>query len=102
MINFGKYKASKVAPPNGCKQISPKHSTASVSFRPLTFAGGVEQRGLEGHHLHVHQVLLNGHLHSEARVRVHVGQGQQVRGTHKEVPMEGVDGQTWERERGGK
>ncbi len=60
----------------------------------LTFAGGVEQRGLEGDGLQVQQVVLDAHLDGEAGVRVHVGQRQQVSGAHEEVPVEGVHGQT--------
>lgn len=59
-----------------------------------TFAGGVKQSSLEGNHLHVIQVFLDGHLNCEASIRVDVGEGQQIRGTHKEVSMERVDGQT--------
>lgn len=40
------------------------------------------------------EALLDGDLHPVARVRVHVGQRQQVRGPHKEVAVERVDGQT--------
>lgn len=55
-----------------------------------TFAGRVEQSGLEGNHLHVQQVLVNGHLHGETSVGIHVGQRQKIRGTNKEVAMESV------------
>lgn len=57
-----------------------------------TFAGCVEQRGLERDDLHVVQVFLDGHLDCEASVWIHVGEGQQIRGAHKEVPVECVDG----------
>lgn len=59
-----------------------------------TFAGGVKQSSLEGDDLHVVQVFLDGHLDGKAGVRVDVGEGQQVRGTHKEVSVERVDGQS--------
>lgn len=67
---------------------------AAGVVRAPTFAGGVEQSGLETGQRRVCQRVLDGHLDSEGRVRVDVGQGQQVSGAHKEVPMEGMDGQT--------
>lgn len=58
-----------------------------------TFAGRVKQSSLEGNHLHVVQVFLDGHLNREAGVGVDVGQRQQVCGAHKEVAVERVDGE---------
>lgn len=58
-----------------------------------TFAGCVKQRSLERDNLHVIQVFLDGHLDCEASVRIHVGEGQQICGAHKEVPVERVDGE---------
>lgn len=65
-----------------------------VSVCAVTFAGGVQQCSLERDGLHVVQVFLDGHLDSEAGVRVHVRERQQVCGAHEEVPVESVDGQT--------
>lgn len=65
-----------------------------MSSDELTFAGGVEQSGLETGQRRVCQRVLDGHLDSEGRVWVHVGQGQQVSGAHKEVSVERMDGQT--------
>lgn len=59
-----------------------------------TFAGRVEQRGLERDDLHIVQVVLDGHLNRKASVWVHVGEGQQIGRAHKEVSVERVDGQT--------
>lgn len=59
-----------------------------------TFAGRVQQGGLKRDHVNVVQVFVNGHLNSKTSIWVHVGKGQQVCGTHKEVPMERVDGKT--------
>lgn len=60
-----------------------------------TFAGRVQQGGLKRDHMNVVQVFVNGHLNSKTGIWVHVGKGQQVCGTHKEVSMERVDGKTW-------
>lgn len=59
----------------------------------VTFAGGVEQSSLEAGQRRVGQRVFDGHLDSKGRVRVHVGQGQQVSGANKEVPVKRVDGQ---------
>lgn len=59
-----------------------------------TFAGRVQQGGLKRDHLNVVQVFINGHLNSKTGIWVHIGKGQQVCGTHKEVSMERVDGKT--------
>ncbi len=59
-----------------------------------TFAGRVKQRSLERDDLHVVQIFINGHLNRKAGVWVYVGKGQQIRGAHKEVSMERVDGET--------
>ena len=58
-----------------------------------TFAGGVQQGSLEAGQRGVDQGVVDGHLDGEGRVRVHVGQGEQVCGAHEEVPVERVDGQ---------
>lgn len=58
-----------------------------------TFAGRVEQSSLEGNRLRVEQVLIDGHLHGETSVGVHVRQRQQIRGTDEEVAVESVYGQ---------
>ncbi len=57
---------------------------------PLALAGGVEQRGLEGHLSRVSQIVLYGHLHCEPGVRVDVGEGEEVGGPDEEVAVEGV------------
>lgn len=59
-----------------------------------TFTGRVQQGRLKRDHLNVVQVFIDGHLNSKTGVWVHIGKGQQVRGTHKEVSMERVDGKT--------
>lgn len=66
----------------------------NTSGSVATFAGRVKQRGLERNNLHVVQVFFDGHLNCKASIWVHVGEGQQICGAHKEVPVEGVDGQT--------
>lgn len=79
-------------------QRDPRLETAAsfkeASSDELTFAGGVEQSGLETGQRRVRQGVLDGHLDSEGRVWVDVGQGQQVGGAHEEVPVERMDGQT--------
>lgn len=59
-----------------------------------TFAGRVKQRSLERDNLHVVQVFFDGHLNCEASIWIHIWEGQQICGAHKEVPVERVDGQT--------
>lgn len=59
-----------------------------------TFTGGVKQGSLEGDNLHFVQVFLDGHLNCKASVWVHVRERQQIRGAHKEVSVERVDGET--------
>ena len=60
-----------------------------------TSAGGVEECCLETHRAKVLEVVVNGNVDGVAEVRVHTGQGEQVRGTHKEVPMESVQAHTY-------
>lgn len=67
-----------------------------------TFAGRVQQGSLKRDHLNLVQVFVNGHLNSKTGIWVHIGKGQQVCGTHKEVSMERVDGKTCRRKSGGK
>ena len=62
------------------------------TYPALSLAAGVEQGGLKAHLPTVLQVLVDGHLHAEAGVRVHVRQRQQVRGSDKKVAVEGVQG----------
>lgn len=64
----------------------------------FTFAGGVEQSSLEAGQRRVRQRVFDWHLDGEGRVWVHISQGQQVGGAHKEVPVERVDRQTCRRE----
>lgn len=77
----------------------PECTARRPSLAAATFAGGVEQRSLEAGQRRVGQRVFNGHLDREGRVRVYIGQGQQVGGAHKEVAVERVDGQTWRRRR---
>lgn len=58
-----------------------------------TFAGRVKQRSLERDNLHVIQVFLDGHLDCESSIWIHIGEGQQICGANKEIPVERVDGQ---------
>lgn len=62
--------------------------------RVRTFTGGVEKSSLETGKRRVSQRVFDGHLDSKGGVWVHVGEGQQVGGAYKEVPVERVDGQT--------
>lgn len=71
-----------------------KKKKTTLAVYVCTFAGRVKQRGLERDDLHVVQVFLDGHLNRKASVWVHIGKGQQICGSHKEVSMERVDGQT--------
>lgn len=71
-----------------------KKSQKLGSVFVCTFAGRVQQGGLKRDHLNVVQVFVNGHLNSKTGIWVHIGKGQQVCGTHKEVSMERVDGKT--------
>ena len=66
-------------------------SLDKLGWLKLTFAGGVQQGSLEAHVAGLSQVVLYRHLHAETSVRVHVGQGQQVRRSHKKVAMERVN-----------
>ena len=65
-------------------------SLDKLGWPKLTFAGGVQQGSLEAHVAGLSQVVLYRHLHAETSVRVHVGQGQQVRRSHKKVAVERV------------
>lgn len=100
-LTTGKHKVwTRIDPPFSCKwKIKQLNRTCRiklhvVSVCAVTFAGGVQQCSLERDGLHVVQVFLDGHLDSEAGVRVHVRERQQVCGAHEEVPVESVDGQT--------
>ena len=65
----------------------------------LTPAASVEQCCLEAHHTNLLQAVINSNVHGVAMIRVDIGQGKKVRRTYKEVTVERMQAQTWEKER---
>lgn len=72
-------------------EMEPRVSRSEVGFG-FTFTGRVEQSSLETGKRRVRKRVFDRHLDGEGRVWVHISQGQQVGGAHKEVTVECVDG----------
>ena len=53
-------------------------SIPSATMSARTSAAGVEQCGLETDHAKFFEALVDGNVHGEAMVGVHIGQGEEV------------------------
>lgn len=74
-------------------------SPNSLFPNSLTPAASVEQCCLEAYHTNLLQAVINSNVHGVAMIRVDIRQGKKVCRTYKEVTMECMQAQTWEKER---